>query len=180
MHFLINFAAFQIGWFSAVLGAANGMPWLGPLTFAGVLAIHLRIASRPDLEVGLVIASGVIGFYFDSLLVAQGWVSYPSGLVSDSFAPYWIVTMWMLFATTLNVSMRWLRDNRALAALFGAVGGPLSYLAGAKLGGIVFVDQVAALVALAIGWAVAMPLLMALSKRLDGVAAPRAVREESR
>jgi hypothetical protein len=169
MHFLVNFAAFQIGWFSAVLGAANGMPWLGPLAFVGVLAIHLRLVSRPDLEVGLVIASGVIGFYFDSLLVANGWVTYPSGLVSESFAPYWIVTMWMLFATTLNVSMRWLRDRRAMAAVFGAIGGPLSYVAGEKLGGIVFVDQLAALLALAIGWGIAMPVLMELSKRLDGV-----------
>lgn len=174
MHFLVNFAAFQIGWFSAVLGAANEMPWLGPLVFVGVLAIHLRLVSRPDLETGLVIASGVIGFYFDSLLVASNWVTYPSGMVSASFAPYWIVTMWMLFATTLNVSMRWLRDKPVVAAIFGAIGGPLSYLAGAKLGGIVFVDQVAALAALAIGWGSAMPILMALSKRLDGVQPPQA------
>ena len=29
---LVNLAAFQIVWWSAVLGAAHGLPWAGPLT----------------------------------------------------------------------------------------------------------------------------------------------------
>ena len=77
----------------------------------------------------------------------------------------------MLFATTLNVSMRWLRGRDMLAAFFGLIGGPLTYLAGQKLGGIVLVDQFAALLALGIGWAVMMPILLRLSEVLDGFAA---------
>ena len=33
--------------------------------------------------------------------------------------------MWMLFATTLNVSMRFLRGRPWMAAVFGLTGGPL-------------------------------------------------------
>lgn len=170
MAALINFVAFQIGWFSAVLGAANQMPWLGPLVFVGVLAIHLRIVRRPDLEIGLVIACGIIGLLFDSALVAAGWVVYPTGYIADVLAPYWIITMWMLFGTTLNLSMRWLRGRLALAAILGATAGPGSYWAGQKLGGIVFAEPVAALAALSIGWGAIMPLLTVLAERLDGVA----------
>ncbi len=169
MNMLINFAAFQIGWFSSVLGAAKQMPWLGPVAFLVVLAIHLRLARRPQFEICLVIACGVIGLIFDSVLVAAGWVTYPSGLFSDLLAPYWIVTMWMLFGTTLNLSMGWLKGRPLLAALFGAIGGPASYLAGQKLGGIVFLEFVPAMIALAIGWAVFMPILMALAARFDGM-----------
>ena len=106
---------------------------------------------------------------FDSVLVAAGWVTYPSGLFSDLLAPYWIVTMWMLFGTTLNLSMRWLKGRPLLAALLGAIGGPASYVAGQKLGGIVFLEFVPAIIALAIGWAVFMPILMALAERFDGM-----------
>ncbi len=77
--------------------------------------------------------------------------------------------MWMLFATTLNVSMRWLRGKPVLAAAFGFFGGPAAYLAGQKLGGIVLVEQTTALAALAIGWACMMPVLMWLSENLDGM-----------
>jgi hypothetical protein len=81
--------------------------------------------------------------------------------------------MWMLFATTLNVSMRWLRGKPWLAALFGLAGGPTTYLTGEKLGGIVLSNQPAALVALAIGWAIMMPMLMWLSETLDGMPGKR-------
>lgn len=168
VQILINFLAFQLGWFSSVIGAAKQMPWIGPLVFAVVLAIHLRNARRPDLELGLVVACGVIGAWFDSTLVALGWVAYPSGQFSGFVAPYWIVTMWMLFATTLNQSMGWLRGRYLLAAVMGAIAGPASYVAGQKLGGIRFEDPFAATVALSIGWAAAMPILMVLAERLDG------------
>ena len=121
MALLINFLAFQVGWFSSVIGAAKQMPWLGPVVLVFVLAIHLRQARRPHLEVGLLVICGTIGLFFESLLVVFGWVSYPSGQFSAFLAPYWIVTMWMLFGTTLNVSMGWLKGRPLLAVVFGAI-----------------------------------------------------------
>ena len=72
------------------------------------------------------------------------------------------------FATTLNVSLAWLKRSLPLAILFGAIGGPLAYAAGAKLGGLVFVQQMPALIALAIGWAAITPLLLRIADRHDG------------
>jgi hypothetical protein len=125
----------------------------------------------------LILSCGLIGAVFDSVLVAAGWVTFPSGMFSDVMAPYWIVTMWMLFGTTINMSMRFMRGRPLLAAAFGFVGGPLAYIAGYKIGGIQFVDQAAAIAMLAVGWAVIMPLLMRLGERLDGVS-PGAARGE--
>ena len=169
MFALINVAAFQVGWFSSVLGGANNLPWVGPLVVLAVVAFHIRSAKRPSSELLLILCCAVIGGIFDSILVANNWVSYFSGFVGANLAPYWIITMWALFATTLNVSLRWLRKMPLVAVAFGAVGGPLTYLAGQKLGGIVLVDSFAALVALAIGWGVMMPLLMKLAESLDGM-----------
>jgi hypothetical protein len=77
--------------------------------------------------------------------------------------------MWMLFGTTLNLSMGWLKGRPWLAAAFGAFGGPASYIAGQKLGGIVFVDYYAAVIALATGWAIFMPLLLIVAERYNGM-----------
>ena len=169
MNLLINLTAFKLGWLSSVVGGAQQLPWLGPLVVFIAVAIHLARAERPHSEFMLIVSCGLIGAVFDSVLVAAGWVTFPSGMISESMAPYWIVTMWMLFGTTINLSMRWMRGRPLLAAAFGFVGGPLAYMAGHKIGGIQFVDQTSALVMLAIGWAVMMPALMVLGERLDGV-----------
>ena len=172
-HLVINFLLFQAGWFACVLGGAHGYPWVGPVVVAVVIAVHLAFAWRPTREVLLALTAALMGLVADSLLVATGWVSYPSGNWIPGFAPYWIIAMWALFATTLNVSMKWMQGRQALAVVFGAIGGPLSYLAGWKLGAISLEAPVAAFLALAVIWALAMPLLMSLSARFDGVSKAR-------
>jgi hypothetical protein len=173
MLVIANAAIFQVAWLSSVIGGASQMPWLGPVAVLIALAVHLRFARQPFEEVVLVVLCALIGASLDSALVAAGWVSYKSGQFSDYIAPYWIITMWMLFATTLNVSMRWLRGKPRLAALFGLYGGPAAYIAGEALGGIVLTDRISALVALAIGWAIVLPILMRLSEEIDGMPGKR-------
>ncbi len=169
MLLVTNLVAFDVAWFLSVFGGAKQMPWLGPLSVLVVLLVHFHAARNPFEEVLLVICCAIIGATFDSILVAAGWVTFSAGFFSDYLTPYWIITMWMLFATTLNVSMRWLRGKPMLAATLGLFGGPAAYLTGEKIGGIVLVDQVAALVALAIGWAIMLPMLMWLAENLDGM-----------
>jgi hypothetical protein len=76
--------------------------------------------------------------------------------------------MWMLFATTLNVSLRWLRRFPLAAIALGAIGGPLAYWGGARLGAMEFTAPVAATAALAIGWGALTPFLVWLARRFDG------------
>lgn len=169
MGLLLNFGMFKIGWLSSVIGGAQQLPWLGPLAMLLVVAVHLFRAEQPEREFILVLACGFIGALFDSVLVISGWVTYPSGLLVESMAPYWIISMWMLFATTLNVSLRWMRGRLVLALALGAIAGPLAYIGGSKLGGIVFLDRTAGLVALSVGWGLIMPVLVFLAARLDGI-----------
>ena len=168
MPLLFNFLAFQIGWFACVLGGANGLPWLGTGIALAIVAWHLTRAVRPGQELLLVLSAATFGALFDSLLVALGWIAYPSGTLIVGTAPHWIVALWMLFAITLNVSLAWLKRRPLVAVLFGAIGGPLAYLGGAKLGALVLVNMTPALIALAIGWAIFTPVLMHLSLRFDG------------
>ncbi len=169
MQILINYLAFQVGWFAAVLGGANHLPWLGAIAAVAVIALHLHFANQPTKELQLIAIAAFIGAFWDSLLVALGWLAYPSGTLIDGTAPHWIIAMWMMFATTLNVSLRWLKQRWILATLLGAISGPLTFYGGHKLGGVEFADPWLALTALAIGWGAIMPLLMAFSEHFDGI-----------
>lgn len=168
MPLLANVIAFQLGWFACVLGAAWGLPWAGTGIALAIVGWHLTRAIRPRAELALVLIAAGIGALWDSLLPALGWIAYPNGVLIAGTAPHWMVALWILFATTLNVSLAWLKGNLWLAAGFGAVGGPLAYFGGAQLGALAFVEPTAALVALAIGWALLTPALVMVARRYDG------------
>lgn len=169
---IANFVLFQLAWFAIVLGTARGYALWGTLCAVAVIGWHLAISARPDRESALLACLLAIGFVFETLMVGLGHVRYPNGQPLAWLAPYWMVALWGLFAVTLNVTFRWLRGRRVLAALLGAIAGPLSFAAGVRLGAAKFVDPDIALALLALGWALLMPLLMTLAERLDGVAAP--------
>lgn len=171
MNLLTNAVAFQLGWFACVLGGAHQLPWLGTLIAALIVTWHLSKAQRPGRELTLLAAVGALGAMWDSVLVAAGWLAYPSGTLLANTAPHWIVAMWVLFASTLNVSLRWLRGRWLLATALGAIAGPLAYYAGTKLDGVVISEPLFGFTALALGWAAFMPLLIRLSTRLDGMRA---------
>lgn len=167
---LLNVFLFQVGWFACVLSGATQRPWIGAIIAIVIVAFHLLRAPIPESELKLVLIAVGIGAIWDSLLVWLNWLHYSSGILISNTAPYWIVMMWALFATILNVSLRWLRGRWFIAALAGAVGGPLAYYGGHRLGALEFGNESAALIALAIGWAIITPILMALSARFDGYA----------
>lgn len=167
MPMAVNFVAFQIGWFACVLGAAKGYAFEGALIALAIVAAHIAFAARPGREFALVAAAAATGAVADSLLAASGWLRYDAGVLVQGTAPYWIVAMWALFAITLNVSMRALRNRLWLGALLGLFGGPAAYYAGANLGALTLVHHLPALVALAAGWALATPMLLALALRLE-------------
>jgi hypothetical protein len=167
---LLNIIAFQIGWFACVLGGAHGWPWLGVAATAVVVALHLYRAPGPRREAVLIGLSGLLGFSFDSLLTGLGLLRFPSGQFQAHLAPYWMAAMWMLFATTLNVALGWLKPRLGLAALLGMIAGPLAYYGGAQLGGVSFESPATSLLAVAGVWTLAMPLLLVIANRWNGMA----------
>ena len=163
-----NFILFQIGWFACVLSSAANQPVWGVVVAVVVIGYHLMRAVKPLPELYLIMIAMLIGAMWDSLLMALGLLDYTSGILFPNVAPYWIVVMWALFATTINVSLRWLKEKYRLAIILGAGAGPLAYYGGVKLGAVSFIDTNTALIVLALGWALFTPLLVAISKDIDG------------
>ncbi len=162
-----NVIAFQIGWFACVLGAAHQLPLIGPVLALIILSVHLYAASDPAAEARLVLAAVAIGLVFDPVLVVSGMLRFASGAYLQGALAPWMLAMWMLFAMTLNLSLRWLKTRPWLAAALGAVGGPMAYLGGERLGAITL-HTGAAVAVIGAGWAGAMWLLVALARRFDG------------
>lgn len=159
----INVLLFQGAWFAAVLGAARGMFWLGPFSMIPVLAIHLALQENRRGEVKLLLAAGLLGLLFDTAFVAVGVFTPLQHLFPRPVSPPWMICLWLNFAATLNVSMAWLRGRYLLAALFGAVGGPLAYYSGAKLGATDSLPTTNGMLLLALGWGMMTPLLVRLA-----------------
>jgi hypothetical protein len=159
----LNFIAFQIGWFSAVLGAGHGMPWLGVAVIPLVLLFNLVIAADWKHELAIVAAAAFVGFAVDTGLTATGIFVPVPFLMPRPFSPLWMVALWMNQAMTLNSCMAWLRGRYLAGALFGAIGGPLAYLSGAKLGAA-SIPSTRGLLVLGITWGVAFPALLAMNE----------------
>ena len=170
MFLILNAALYQAGWLACTLGTAHGLPWAGPVAAVAIIAWHLARARQAALELRLVLAAACGGLLFETALLQSGWIAYPGGSMGD-LAPLWMVALWALFATSLNVSLRALRDRPLLAAVIGAVGAPAAYYAGERLGAIDLVATTPAHVAIAAGWAIATPALFRVARRFDGYAA---------
>lgn len=170
MATLRNLVAFQVCWFTSVLGAAHGMPWIGPLVTATWLVAHvLAQRSAAAVEMKLVLAAAVLGWFADSALVLAGFLAFPEVTWLGGPSPLWMVGLWAAFAATLRHCLGWLRGRWLLAAILGAVGGPAAYLGGQALGAISVMGTPGA-VAVSVQYAIAVPMLLLVLKRLESAA----------
>jgi hypothetical protein len=162
---LVNLSLFKAGWLASVFTAAASVPAAGATVVAVVVAVHLFRAENVEKEAQLLLFAALLGLGWESLLVSFGLVQYSIGSAFPGVAPYWIVGMWVLFATTINVGLRWLHKHIAIAAIAGAFGGPLSFIAGEKVGAVSFPDPQVSLLVIAAGWALLLPLLVRIAAR---------------
>jgi hypothetical protein len=169
MAFFINFIGFQIGWFACVLGAVYEMELLGILI--ALIIVFYHIISQPNRcdEISIIFAAVIIGLLWESWVLGLNILRYPSHPDIFFWAPHWLIVMWALFATTINLSMGWLKGRWILAMLMGAVFGPLAFVGGEKLNAVVFLDQTLCIIVLSVGWGLLLPLLLWLAGRINNM-----------
>ena len=166
MRFWANLIGYQLAWFGVVICAARGQPWLSVALAAAFAAVQWVVSKQQASDARLLACAVACGIVLDGSLAVNGLLQYASAQPAV-LAPVWILALWAAFAMTLNHSMTFLRGRPLLAAAFGAVGGPLAYL-GASRGfdAVAFPDPSwPALLGLALGWGIAMPVLAMLALR---------------
>ena len=155
-----NFVLFQAGWFACVLGAAHHQvlwPVIGTLAY---VAFHVWRSPSPKNELSLLLKALAFGLVADTLIMYLGYLDFGNAWPSPYLSPLWMWTLWVLVATTINSSLSWLRGRPILAAVLGAISGPLSYEAGIRLGagGWGPGSQITGFILLSLVWAIAVPL----------------------
>lgn len=173
MKFWSNVVGYQTVWFSAVIGAGRELWWPACAAAAAFVLLHFAFAHRSHsgrvADLKLMAVALAIGLLLDGGLAASGLARYAANGVSlpPGGAPLWLLAIWASFALTLRHSMTFLSGRPLVALIFGAIGGPLAYLGAARGWQAIAFDEPRwpALLALAVGWGIAMPLLATLAAR---------------
>jgi hypothetical protein len=178
MKFWASLVGYQLVWFLAVIGAGRGASWPGIVGLLLYAAFQLRAARQSRTDLSLMAAAAAMGLLFDSGLIRAGLASFAAQWPFARFAPAWILALWAAFSLTFTQSLAYLQTRLRLAALLGAVGGPLAYL-GAERGwhAVAFAPPAwRALLCLSIGWGLATPALAWMAARRSASATPAPIR----
>ena len=161
---IINFVLFQLSWLVCVLSGAAGNNLPAILVTVFFVIVHFRFFASHYADSRLIVAGLLVGLVLDSFYSAAGLMAY-NAQSWPPVAPWWILCLWVNFMLTLNHSLGWLLERPLLAALLAAIGSPLSYYAGQKLGALTWQQPELLVIVAAISWAIAVPFLCLLAKR---------------
>lgn len=161
MKLVTNYLLFQLGWFACVLGGNT----IALITAVLVLIIHLLWVGNWQQEKQLLAITLLLGCAIDSFLGNLDILQFNSSTTGNGrLLPLWLACLWLLFATTLRHSLDWTRSHKLAGAILGFFGGPLSYLAGAKLSDVSLAQPIwQTLLILAVIWSLTIPLLQSFS-----------------
>lgn len=182
MKNLLNAFGFQLGWWLCVLSPTLGVEVLALVGGAALIGLHMLFAPQAKSDFKLLVLAVLLGMGIDSVFALLDIIRFtssltapPMGLPAGSslqavtalqvISPAWTWMIWALFALTLNHSLSFLKGRVSWAALAGLVFGPLSYIAGVKLGGAAWGDNPWGVYMIAAVWALLLPLLMTIALR---------------
>lgn len=169
----VNYALYQTGWFACILGAAWDRPVIGALLAGALIAAHFVVTDDRRTELRLLLLTLAIGLVAEAIQVHFGTYAFRSGVVVAWMSPPWLLLMWAQFATTFRASMRAIMTVPAHAAVFGALGGPIAFIAGERLGAVTLAVPVApALLRLAVVWGVALAACAHLARAATAASPP--------
>lgn len=136
MGSFVHMCCYQLVWCACVFGGIAGVNWPGLVTALMFLVATLWQSPNRSAEARLLLGAGLFGLGFDALLVSVGVIDFaaPLPVLGEYLGPPWMLCLWLCFATLLPRSLAWLRERLWLAALLGAVAGPLTYAGAIQAG----------------------------------------------
>jgi hypothetical protein len=163
---LLAFIAYELVWFAAVIGAGHGRVWPGVCAAALFIAWRLTVSQHRAIEARLLGLALIIGAALETCWVRTGLIHYAAAWPLGS-SPAWLLALWASFGLTIVPLFGYLHARPWLAAALGAIGGPASYwAAGRGWHAVIFPSRpLPTLLALSLGWALALPLLTTLARR---------------
>ncbi|MBL7114720.1 MAG: DUF2878 domain-containing protein [Kiritimatiellae bacterium] len=166
---LFHAVIFQILWIALVISA--GSHWSITVTIATPLiaALQLKLFRNTFTKsIVFVMLTVCIGMIMDTFLTLVGIIDPARNVIPFPFPPLWLIGLWIAFATFMKTTLTYLCDKPATQWCIGAIGGPLAYWSGARLGAIeLHAHIILSLVVLALAWGCVCVVCFSLLKRLD-------------
>ncbi|UGB38456.1 DUF2878 domain-containing protein [Frateuria soli] len=165
MNAWVTLAAYELAWLAAVAGAGRGHAWPGLLAVALFAAWRLATSRTRLVDLRLAAVALALGLALEATWTGAGLLRYAAPWPVAT-APAWLLALWVAFALTIVPLFGYLHARPWLAAMLGAIGGPLAYLGAARGWRALAIAAPAwhPLLALALGWAVATPVLTSLAR----------------
>ena len=128
----INILGFQVIWFGSIF---FGDAFVAvTLVLIAMHLIYYKEYRASDLRLaGLCLFCGIV---IDNALLFFDVMAFSSTGYTQYMVPLWLLSLWFAFGFTLNHSLRYFKQRKLLAFICGAIFGPLSYLAGQRLGAV--------------------------------------------
>lgn len=125
------------------------------------LALHLRYCQDRGAEVRALLWVTLAGCVLDSVLGTMGVFDF-----AQRPLPLWLALLWLVLASGLRHSLAWAARPLWLGALLGMLGGPLAYLAGARLAQVALpMGVMPTAIVLGMIWALVFPLALRVALR---------------
>ncbi len=163
---VLNFAWYQLTWFTAVLGG-TAYGWL----LALLMFMHLVLVSSWRRELALMATVAALGCSMDALLSAAGYFQFVESRWLP--IPLWHVAIWLGFAGTLRHSMAFMVGRPRLMTFAAAIFAPLTYLAAQRFGAVEFpLGDFPTAIVIGLSWLTVTPLLIWLTAIANGEVSP--------
>jgi hypothetical protein len=133
---IINLIGFNVVWFGLIYWGNSFIPIAMVYLCGHFYCIRAHFTS----ELLLVFSVPTLGVFVDSLLQFTGVFIFSE----QSHLPFWLMSLWLCFGTTLSHSLSFLSTSIIYQWLVGILVAPMSYMVGQKFNavnfGLPFVD----------------------------------------
>jgi hypothetical protein len=146
-HKIAAFVIFNVLWMSAVAGRDDYI-WLTAALVVTQIAYSLFVAK---IRLRLILQLLAVGLLLEAIATGLSTIDFTGGLF-----PLWLAFLWVGFAAMAPLSLDWLAEKPAIAALAGAISGPFSYWIGVSFGAGTSDSLIQLVVTYAIVWALFM------------------------
>jgi len=153
---IISYVWLYLGWFACVLLAKNNLaayslfiPLIGWLLFFKAFLPAWQVCFK-------LFFLSALGMLADTVALKLNIIHFSADPVTN-FLPIWMISLWLLFVPSIYLLKKLFSRRLWLAAVVGAIAGPISYKSG-KSFGVLSLQGAEGILIYAIFWSLYLPL----------------------
>lgn len=153
---------FYIGWFASVYSQVWNVPVLSLLFPMVALTTLKKFGPLTNKNLIFLLGVSILGFAFDMAAFYFNLISMPNPN-NNTLHFIWLYSIWLLFVSVIPLMSSLFKDKFILAAVAGAILGPLSYYYG-QFFNVLVLNNRASVIIYCLFWSLFLPTLIFLQR----------------